>query len=107
MKKARSVHAKALILLGALGSVTAFNSRVERIVHDHGKADGVLIGAALEWSQWNYSAENIEDTLGFQPKVYAVFVHSCSWVPTLGVYVLLFLSLQVCLIHRNSIHEWR
>lgn len=68
MKKALSVIHKALVLLGVLGSVNCFSSRVERILDE--KADRVLIGAALEWSHWNYSAENIEDTLGFPPKVY-------------------------------------
>ncbi len=49
-------------------SVSAFSPRVERVV---GKF-GVQIGAAVEWSDWNYSTKSIPDVFGFGPKAYVV-----------------------------------
>lgn len=46
--------------------VSAFSSRVERVVGEY----GVQVGAAVEWSDWNYSTRHIPDVFGFGPRAY-------------------------------------
>ncbi len=42
----------------------SFGSRVDRVV----ERDGVLVGASVEWSDWNFSSKAIPDRVGYTPK---------------------------------------
>lgn len=54
------------LLFLLLPTCNAFSPRVQRVVGEY----GVHIGAAVEWSDWNYSTRDIPTTFGFSPRAY-------------------------------------